>query len=44
MKDSELEQILFSLLKKYIVIALITAIVYISNILIYNSNEIYKNY
>ncbi len=43
-KTSENKQQLFSLLKKYIVIALITAIVYISNILIYNSDEIYKNY
>ena len=43
-KNSESKQQLFSLLKKYIVLALITAIVYISNILIYNSNEIYKNY
>lgn len=43
-KTSENKRQLFSLLKKYIVIALITAIVYISNILIYNSNEIYKNY
>ena len=42
-KDIETKRIL-DLLKKYIILALLTILVYISNIIIYQSNDLYKEY